>query len=77
MAVIVVVYLNRDTGIEVERAVDTEEQARAWVAENPLHEHDDGVYTLWEVEPFEQPTQVDVIGARLSREMAQARQDQM
>ena len=72
---IVVVYLNRDTGIEVERAVDTQEQARTWVAENPLHIHDDGVYTLWEVEPFEQPTQVDVIGARLSREMAEVHRD--
>lgn len=58
MTCVVVVYVSRDAGIEIERATDDEVQARQWVAENPLHEHDDGKYELWEAEPGARPSKL-------------------
>lgn len=69
MKVVVVVYMSRDAGIEVERATADEAEARQWVAENPLHEHDDGVYELWEAEPGTKPTRLGQILPAESIEM--------
>lgn len=69
MKAVVVVYMSRDAGIEVERATADEAEACQWVAENPLHEHDDGVYELWEAEPGSRPTKLRSIWPAESIEM--------
>lgn len=71
MKCVVVVYVSRD-GIEVERATDDEAQARQWIAENPLHMSEEGVYELWEAEPGTQPTKICEIWGEESQNMHRA-----